>query len=246
VHEGLLEARRARRGGSHIDVYFSALNLANLLFRLGELDEARRHGRAALTAAIGALGTDSLQADNARLVLAQIALASGGAAADEAEVLLADVRPGTGSQFDEGLLAMQRQSIEAWRARLNGDLPAATDAIAHARALARTHLGEGNPLAREVEAEGAVIAALTGDAETGLARLRALADDVAAADPSAQLDRGLFLAQLGGVLVELGRTDEAVPVLVEASELLGASWVDSAHADRALELLARAQRSAID
>jgi hypothetical protein len=67
---------------------------------------------------------------------------------------------------------------------------------------------------------------------------------VAADDPSTRIDRGLVLSRLGEVLIALDRSDEAIAVLREATELLAASWVESAHAARAAELLARAQARA--
>ena len=50
-----------------------------------------------------------------------------------------------------------------------------------------------------------------------------------------------MLVRLGEALVASGRSDEAVPVASEATELLAASWVESVHAQDAAELLGRAQ-----
>ncbi len=241
LHERLLAIRRGRHGGSHIDVYVSALNLGNLLFRLGALEEARKHCRTALSAAIGSLGDESVQADTARLTLAQIDLALGDARVAEAEALLGEVRPGAGTLLEEGLVAMQREFLSGWQARQRGDLVTAAVALERAAALAATHLGSEHPLAREVEVERAVIAVASGDEDAGLARLHGLVTAVTGDDASTRIDRGLVLARLGEALVASGRSDEAVPVLAEATELLGASWVQSRHAEDAAQLLARAQ-----
>jgi tetratricopeptide (TPR) repeat protein/predicted Ser/Thr protein kinase len=245
LHEQLLASRRAHYGSSHIDVYVSALNLANLLYRLGALEEARTHSRTALVAAIGSIGEDSVQADFARLMIAQIDVVIGDDdRIAEADALIARVRPAETEVIERGLVAMQREFLLGWQARRDGDLPRARAGIERAAALARTHLGEGHPLARDVDTERAVLAALAGDTTTGLAGLADIVASVAADDPSTRIDRGLVLTQLGEVLIELDRAEEALPVLREATELLGASWVESTHAARAAKLLAQAQAQA--
>jgi tetratricopeptide (TPR) repeat protein len=244
LHEQLLARRLAQRGEHHMDVYASALNLGNLLFRLGALDEARRHCHMALVAAIGSYGVDSVQADTARLTLAQVDLVLGEEHVMEADALLAAVRPVQSDAIERGLVAMQREYLLAWQARRSGDLGAAREGLARASVLAQTHLGDGHPLARDVDVERAVLESTSGDTEAGLDRLRAIVASVSADDPSTRIDRGLVLLQLGEVLLEIERPGEALPVLGEASELLAASWVESAHAARATELLARAQAHA--
>jgi Flp pilus assembly protein TadD len=106
------------------------------------------------------------------------------------------------------------------------------------------HLGSDHPFAREVEVERAVIAVASGDEDAGLARLFELVASVSGDDASTRIDRGIVLLRLGEALLASGRSDEAVSELVEATELLGSSWVESVHAEDAARLLARAQSRA--
>jgi tetratricopeptide (TPR) repeat protein/predicted Ser/Thr protein kinase len=228
AHHDELLALRSASSPLSVDVYASSLNLCNVLFRLGAVEEARGHCERSVVAARRALGPESLSARTAEVTLAEVELAR------ERIVSLPPVDE-LGSSIEAEAVRIQVDMLRAGAARLRGEDAARFVESAWRRALAV--LGPDHPMSQTIAFERAAIAARSGDA-AALAKLHKLAR------AGNDVDRARLLAELGIVLLDLDRAKEALPLLVEATERLSAAWVDSAHARRAEEALRLAQSRA--
>jgi tetratricopeptide (TPR) repeat protein len=226
-HDELLALRTASSPLS-VDVYASSLNLCNVLFRLGAVDEAHAHCERSVVAARRALGPESSNARTAEVTLAEVELARGRI------VALPHVED-LGSSIEAEAVRIQIDMLRAGAARLRGEEEAPFVDSAWRRATAV--LGADHPMSRTIAFERAAIAARSGDA-AALEQLRVLARS------GNELERARLLVEIGTVLLDLDRPSEALPLLVEATEQLSAAWVDSAHARRAEEALRLAQSRA--
>lgn len=232
-HHQELYAARVRRGGlQHVDVYYSAVNVANLLYRLGDLDGSIEHARIALEAA-RTFGPSGVAVASAALTLAQAELVAYGDS---------DVTPeyGDESGLEHELLRQAIDMQRAYRMRRRGQLAEAARLATVASGRVRELLGEHHPITREVALGHAAIVALAVDPVAGVAALRRLADEVGPGEGGA-IERGMIELELGEVLLTLGAPDQAIAPLAEAVELLDTLSPNSAHGRRAAMFLARAQ-----